>query len=535
MNEILQQGGPASPPAHAVYPCSPDSRWVVYTTHLVVERDEPGVSALEIGFNDLQRIDYKEPSFTAEGFAEIVHASNAPGALPGGLTFPLSADPKFKKQRQVFLQTLAAAAPHVVIQGMDRARAKDLSRQVTAARNRAAMVAATNKKAELMARQQQATDVAEAKRAERLAQQKAIRETTAAADRERSLVRPDGTRAPEPAAIVGSVHAAHFRLYPDAIVRVTSAQAGAVRQEIHLDPATLSGLQWSTSAEGRGYLRLHEVGSDMDRNDPYDPDVVRCSPEELQRSLNKFEELYPNIIIRQSPHFGQLKSVLANAGWDKKKQVLAALNFIAGFSKAEHLLGSNGHAIALDSTRNRLCVIDLNTKTYRVYQAGELQSVEVFEDSKTLTRHRKDGRGGRALATAGFLVGDAGTMLVGMSAAKAAKSRDQVHELTLRIELADPKRPIYDVQLFRSPNSPLKMGSALHGSLSNKARTWASLLTALIRYAESQEVAAATSQVVPPAMPPRSVVDELSQLASLHSSGHLTDAEFAAMKARLIG
>lgn len=396
------------------------------------------------------------------------------------------------------------------------------------------MVAAANKKAELMAQQQDAA-AAEAKRVNNRNLQKAIRESTAAADLKRSLRRPDGTQAPEPTAIIGSVHAAHLRLYPDAIVLVTSAQSGAVREEIHLALNTLIALQWSKSEEGRGYLRFHEVGSEMDRNDPDDPDVVRCSPEELQRSLRKIEELYPSITIRESPHFGQIKSVLASAGRDKKKKVQAALNFIAGFSEAECLIGTNGHVIALDSIRNRLCVLDLDGETYRVYRAADLQSVEVFEDSKTLTRHRKDGRGGRALATAGFLVGDAGSLLVGLTAAKAAKSKDQVHELTLRIELADPKLPIYDVQLFKSPNSPLKMGSALHGGLSTQARTWASLLTALIRYAESQEAAAATTQAVPPGTPPRSVVDELSQLAGLHSSGHLTDAEFAAMKARLIG
>ena len=537
MNEILHQGEHALAPAHVVYPCSPNTRWILFTTHLVVVRDKPGVSSFAIALKDLYRVDHKEPGLVAAGFAEIISARSAAESVApeSNLTFPLDADPRFKKQRQIFFHTLAAAAPHVVIQPMDRSRAKVLSQELVAARNRVSMVAAANKKAELMDQQRAATATSNSAKAERPARQKAIREATAAADVQRSLKRPDGTQAPEPAAIIGSVHIAHFRLYPEDIVLVTSAQAGAVRQEIHLDPATLTGLQWSKSEDGRGYLRFQQIGSDMDRNDPYDPDVVRCSPEELQSSLNKIEELYPSIIIRQSPHFGQIKSVLANAGGNKKKKVLAALNFIAGFSQAQHLIGTNGHAIALDSTRNRFCVIDLNTTTYRVYQAADLQSVEVFEDSKILTRHRKDGRGGRALATAGFLVGDAGSMLAGVAGAKAAKSKDQVHELTLRIELGDPKRPIYDVQLFKSASSPLKMGSALHGALSSDARTWASLLTALIRSAETDETATAAPQAVPQATLPRSVVDELAQLANLHSSGHLTDDEFTAMKARIIG
>lgn len=171
MEDILQKGGPASAPAHAVYPCSPNTRWVVYTTHLAVEFAEPGVPTLEIGLNDLRSIDYKEPSLTAGGFAELISAGGATGTRARDLTFPLDADPKLKKQRQVFLQTLAAAAPHVNIQPMDRSRAKDLSRQLTAARNRASMVAAANKKAELIAQQRDAAEAAEAKRAESRAQQ----------------------------------------------------------------------------------------------------------------------------------------------------------------------------------------------------------------------------------------------------------------------------------------------------------------------------------------------------------------------------
>lgn len=125
-------------------------------------------------------------------------------------------------------------------------------------------------------------------------------------------------------------------------------------------------------------------------------------------------------------------------------------------------------------------------------------------------------------------------MLAGLAGSKAAKSKDQVHELSLRIELGDPRRPIYDVQLFKSASSPVNMGSALHGSLSSDARKWASLLTALIRSAEMHETQSAAPQTTPLTPPPRSVLDELGQLASLHSSGHLTDDEFTAMKARII-
>lgn len=398
MNEILHQNEHTSAPAHVVYPCSPNTRWILYATRLVVVHDKPEVAPSSIALRNLYRVDFKEPGLVTAGFAEIFSAGSGAESvtLENNLTFPLYADPRLKRQRQIFFHTLAAAAPHVIIQEMDRSRAKVLSQELFDARNRASMVAAANKKAELMDQQRAAaatanaaTAAAKAAEAERVTREKTIREATAAADIQHSLRRPDGTRAPEPVAIIGSVHIAHFRLYPEDIVLVTSAQAGAVRKEIHLDPAALAGLQWSKSEDGRGYLRFQQIGSDMVQDDPDDPDVVRCSPEDLQSSLNKIEELYPQILLRQSPLFGQLKSVMASAGGNQKKKVLAALNSIAGFSQAQHLIGTNGHAIALDSTRNRFCVIDLNSSIYRIYHAANLQSVEVFEDSKILTRHRK--------------------------------------------------------------------------------------------------------------------------------------------------
>ena len=46
----------------------------------------------------------------------------------------------------------------------------------------------------------------------------------------------------------------------------------------------------------------------------------------------------------------------------------------------------------------------------------------------------------------------------------------------------------------------------------------------------------APSQQAPPAAPaPASMTDQLSQLATLHQQGALTDSEFAAAKAKLFG
>jgi hypothetical protein len=52
---------------------------------------------------------------------------------------------------------------------------------------------------------------------------------------------------------------------------------------------------------------------------------------------------------------------------------------------------------------------------------------------------------------------------------------------------------------------------------------------------EQQQYAAPPPQQAPPAAPAPSMYDQLQQLSTLHDQGALTDEEFAAAKAKLLG
>lgn len=71
-----------------------------------------------------------------------------------------------------------------------------------------------------------------------------------------------------------------------------------------------------------------------------------------------------------------------------------------------------------------------------------------------------------------------------------------------------------------------------------EAQAWeAQQQAAAMQAAAAQAVAAAPPPTVPPApaQPPADRVSQLTQLATLHSQGALTDEEFAAAKASLLG
>ncbi len=54
-------------------------------------------------------------------------------------------------------------------------------------------------------------------------------------------------------------------------------------------------------------------------------------------------------------------------------------------------------------------------------------------------------------------------------------------------------------------------------------------------YNEQLQKAYSSTRRVAPALPARDSLDDLKELAQLHTSGAVTDAEFAGLKAKLLG
>jgi hypothetical protein len=374
------------------------------------------------------------------------------------------------------------------------------------------------------------------KKAEREVARKSRQANTAAYALERSLVRPDGSKAPVPAAIIGSPYSRHLRLYPDSIVMVNSiARKNEQRERPHY-LSDLREIQWATSGKGRSFIRLPSSRSEIHLDISSDPSAIQCTQSELDDGLKALHDLYPSLPAQQIPVLGELISSFTwgTARGLDDKNVQAALNLVPGFKASNHITGINGVALALDSAQHKLCVINARNWTCRVYEAASLISVEVFEDGQSIARSHRHGKTGRGMVAVGLLVGDFATLASGLAAGNAAKPRDLIHEVAIRVGINDPEHPICDVPLFVSRSQPIKRGSSWYRSVSTEARSWASLLTAMTEASDLAESGSNQHAGPPAPAPGMSVAAELGQIAKLYSDGHLTDAEFAELKSRLI-
>ncbi|MCD2324988.1 SHOCT domain-containing protein [Sphingomonas sp. IC-56] len=119
---------------------------------------------------------------------------------------------------------------------------------------------------------------------------------------------------------------------------------------------------------------------------------------------------------------------------------------------------------------------------------------------------------GGAAATAGLQVGDVVNQIVG----KRFKDMGDYLDATAKAA----KTPVYEVQLTRD-GKPMKVSAA---------RAFRPAITEAV-----VALAAPSGAPVPVAGPTAPIADELTKLAKLKADGILTDAEFQAQKAKLLG
>lgn len=214
----------------------------------------------------------------------------------------------------------------------------------------------------------------------------------------------------------------------------------------------------------------------------------------------------------------------------------AELPFEVGYTKfpdftVSRLLHNDYDSVALDSTRNRLGILNKEFMAGRVYDAADIMSVEVYEDGRSIAQASRGRQVGAALV-GNMLAGAPGAVIGGLGA--RVRSRDEIHDLSLRLTLNDTEFPIFDLSLNKGP---VLKGSVLHAKLNTAVRGWAALIEAMMRTAEASpqgsraSTEAATGESIPTV---RGLADELAKLASLRDSGVLSTDEFNILKQRLI-
>lgn len=365
---------------------------------------------------------------------------------------------------------------------------------------------------------------AEKKRAQKLESQREARLQAA-------LRQGDGSLAPMPwASFIGA--RASMLVYPDSVVIQKATPSGAVRERRY----SLKDID--------KFLRSYDVGEavaivpknsslvvlDVSAN----PWAVSANRDENPQFWQQIAELAPLLPVETVTSPSAAIAGLCRGVRDPVR--LGELPFEVGFTKfpdfsVSRLLHNDYDSIAIDSGRKKIAILNKEFMAGRVYEAANVMSVEVYEDGRSISQASRGRQVGAALV-GNFIAGGPGAVIGGLGA--KVRSRDEIHDLTLRLTLDDAEFPLFDLKLNRAV---VLKGSVLHSKLSSSARGWASLLEAMMRSTGPRFQDPGSSREEAPqnaSTPMQSLADELSKLSALRASGVLTDEEFTRLKQRLI-
>ena len=166
----------------------------------------------------------------------------------------------------------------------------------------------------------------------------------------------------------------------------------------------------------------------------------------------------------------------------------------------------------------------------RNYDFRDILSVEIVEDGHTITKTSRSSQVAGAIL-GGIVAGGVGAVIGGLSG--QTSSHNRVTRIDLKIIVNDTKSPIYTVNFL---NLATTKGSWVYKPAMELANHWHALLSVLIKQADQEDKAVATSQQVATQHGSQSisVADELKKLVDLRDAGVLSQAEFDAAKNKLL-
>lgn len=346
-----------------------------------------------------------------------------------------------------------------------------------------------------------------------------------------ALRRYDGSSAPMPlASFVGA--RGSLLVYSDYILIQKTTDLGSVREK-RFSITDIGGLLRS-HGEQEAIAVILKGSSLVVLDVAANPWAVAAYPGENPNFWHDFFDLATTVPVETVTSPRATIEELCRGIRDSAR--LAELPFEVGYTKfpdfsVSRLLHNDYDSIAVDSKRNRLGILNKEFMAGRVFDAADVMSVEVYEDGRSIAQASRGRQVGAALV-GNMIAGGPGAVIGGLGA--RVRSRDEIHDLTLRLALNDNEFPIFDLSLNKAP---VLKGSVLHAKLSTTVRSWASLVEAMMRTAEAstQDSRASAGPDTGESIPTvRGLADELAKLASLRDSGVLSTDEFNLLKQRLI-
>lgn len=196
----------------------------------------------------------------------------------------------------------------------------------------------------------------------------------------------------------------------------------------------------------------------------------------------------------------------------------------------------NHYRFMVDNTHKNVCYINGIRKIIIPY--SKILSVELIENGTTISSKSTARTVGGALI-GGVLAGTAGAIIGGLSG--DTKQKHMVSKVQVKIRLKDVSNPYLVIDAFNSSRmigssvKEIDANDALYGNVYrqclSKANTIIDMVSAIIDEVDKNEGSKQKTQVVHES----SLADELKKLAGLKKDGILTESEFNAMKAKLLG
>jgi hypothetical protein len=163
----------------------------------------------------------------------------------------------------------------------------------------------------------------------------------------------------------------------------------------------------------------------------------------------------------------------------------------------------------------------------RVVPYSDIIECVVVEDGVVVTSASRSSQIAGGIA-GGVLFGPVGAVVGAVTGKRVAA--DRVTALELHLTINDTAEPRHVLRLVCADTA--KAG-ILYRTMRDRARTWHARFSAVIRQADDET--RRHRVVAAPNGSPFSVADELSKLADLRARGVLTQAQYDAQQARLLG
>ena len=180
----------------------------------------------------------------------------------------------------------------------------------------------------------------------------------------------------------------------------------------------------------------------------------------------------------------------------------------------------------------KVLVIVGPTSTHEIFNYAEILEVSYEENGNQLYT-KSAGRTVGGAIVGGVLMGGAGAVVGGLSG--ASKQNKEIKNMDIKILLRSTTRPscvLHFKEIDRDLKTKDEIDRNLYETYVKRANQAKDILSIIIDNAK-QTIAPIVQPVVAPDS--RSVADELAKLAKLKADGILTEEEFQAQKAKLLG